>query len=133
MATWSEAPIWGYFSTWGANEGSTTISRYYLVPVSTENGYPSRSAYAELTFHRLGKTLVKRNGQWLEVRNKQQSWLDECDVVLRGGYDNEVTLAQKIELEALGYTVETRSVAQVGPDSGYTWGDVALWSGRTSW
>jgi hypothetical protein len=43
------------------------------------------------------------------VRNKRQDWLAGCDVVLRGGYDNEVTSAQKAELEALGYTIETRT------------------------
>jgi hypothetical protein len=75
-----------------------------------EQGFPTSDAYGHFLRHRVGKTLVKRDGVWMLVRNKRQDWLDDCDVVLRGGYDNEVTSAQKVELEALGYTIETRTV-----------------------
>jgi hypothetical protein len=133
MATWASAPTWGTFSTWSADEGGTTISRYYLTPQSSERGIATTSPYGEFLRVRVGKTLVKRNGAWSLVRNKRQDWLDACDYVFRGGYDNEVPAALVAEIEAAGFDIEVRSVAGEGPSSGYTWGDISIWSGRASW
>jgi hypothetical protein len=101
--------VWGQLPTWFV-PGTAATYRYYLTSQSMERGFPTSNAYGHFLRHRVGKTLVKRDGVWLLVRNKRQDWLDGCDVVLRGGYDNEVTLAQKAELEALGYLIETRTV-----------------------
>lgn len=133
MAAWGGAPIWSTFSTWSGDEGSATITRYFLTSPIREVGPVSRDRYAEFQRVRRGDTVVKRGGVWQTVRNRRQDWLDDCDVVLRGGYENEVTSTQRAELVAAGYTVESRSVEAQGPSSGYAWGDTAFWSGRVGW
>ena len=107
---WSELPTWAQMDTWFSVTATAPTSRYYLTSPVREVGVASRDRYMELMRNRTGLTVVKRNGQWQTVRNRRQEWLDDCDVVLRGGYDNEVTSAQKTELEAAGYTIETRTV-----------------------
>jgi len=107
---WDDLPTWGQLETWFTVDPTPTVTRYYLTSPVREVGQASRDRYTELLRNRTGLTVVKRNGQWLTVRNRRQEWLDDCDVVLRGGYDNEVTGEQKTELEAAGFTVETRIV-----------------------
>lgn len=51
----------------------------------------------------VGKTVIKRNGTWSTVVVPQNSFLDECDRVLRGGFDNVITNEEAIELTAAGY------------------------------
>jgi hypothetical protein len=134
MATWGGAPTWGTYATWSDDtDGGTTITRYFLTSPVREIGPASRDRYMELLRNRTGLTVVKRDGEWLTVRNKRQEWLDECDAYFRGGYDNEVTSEQRTELIAAGFTVESRTQAGEGPNSGYAWGDIALWTGRQSW
>lgn len=50
-----------------------------------------------------GKTVVKHNGAWKTVVSPQDSFLQECTDVFRGGYDTPVTDAQAAELTAAGY------------------------------
>jgi hypothetical protein len=50
-----------------------------------------------------GKTVVKKNGTWSTIVSPQDSYLQGCDKVLRGGYDNPITDAEAAELTAAGY------------------------------
>lgn len=81
---------------------------YYLVNPIVEEGLVEYDPYYNLIRNNVGVTVVKRNGTWQSVRNKVDGWLQECDVVFRGGHENQVNATQKAELEAAGYTVETR-------------------------
>jgi hypothetical protein len=51
----------------------------------------------------IGKTVIKRNGAWSTIVAPQNSFLDDCDRVLRGGYENVITDAEAAELTAAGY------------------------------
>lgn len=51
----------------------------------------------------VGKTVVKRNGVWSTVISPQDSWLQECERALRGGYEEPITEAEAAELTAAGY------------------------------
>lgn len=133
MAAWGDGSIWSTFSSWAPTEGSVTVTRYFLTSPVREIGPASRDRYTELVRVRTGSTVVKRNGVWQTVRNRRQDWLDACDVVLRGGYENEVTSAQRLELIAAGYTVESRSTVAEGPNSGQSWGDISSWTARAAW
>jgi len=92
--------------------GSATlgITAYYLLSPIREIAPLSYDPYAEIVGYRLAKTVVKKDGVWLTVQNRRKSYLDSCTVVLYGGHENRVTASQKTELEAAGYTVETRII-----------------------
>jgi hypothetical protein len=116
---------------------AATEYRYVLDSPVIERGLVGREPYLELTRHLAGSTVVKRAGVWSVVRSKRQSWLDECDVVLRGGYENEVTPAQKAELESAGFTVRTVQVEVAAPPATTVVGSaagnlVALAAGATA-
>jgi hypothetical protein len=137
-ATWGDLLSWGDLPSWfapgtvGGTGGSTvTRTRYILVSPVREVGPLSRDPYAELLRNRRGNTVVKRGGQWFTVRNKRQNYLDGCTRVLRGGYENEVTLAERNELVAAGYTVRTETTTT--PGSGFSWDDIAAWSDWGTW
>lgn len=92
--------------------GSATlgITAYYLLSPIREIAPLSYDPYAEIVGYRLAKTVVKKDGVWLTVQNRRKSYLDSCTVVLYGGHENRVTASQKTELEAAGYTVQTRII-----------------------
>jgi hypothetical protein len=50
-----------------------------------------------------GKTVIKRNGVWSTVITPQDSFLQECERALRGGYEEPITDAEAVELTAAGY------------------------------
>jgi hypothetical protein len=52
---------------------------------------------------RIGKTVVKKDGSWLEIVTPQGDFLATCDVVLRGGYTHTITSDLATELTAAGY------------------------------
>ena len=81
---------------------------YYLITPTIDEGLVEYDPYYNLIRNNVGVTVVKRDGTWQSVRNKVDGWLQECDVVFRGGHENKVNATQKAELEAAGYTVETR-------------------------
>jgi len=132
-ATWGAPETWGDLETWWtvSGGGGGTVAKYFLRSPVRERGWIDGSAYAEITRHLSGATVVKRAGVWRTVRNKRQDWLDACDVVLRGGYENEVTAQQRTELLAAGYTVDTRIVA--GSGGGNEWGAYATWADWSQW
>ena len=103
--TWSSPALWSNIQTWFVT-GST---KYFLINPTREISPISLDPYYQLVGYNQGKTVVKRDGVWLTVQNKRQDWLDQCTHVFRGGYENEVTESVKTELEAAGYTVETRT------------------------
>ena len=86
------------------------IIAYYLLSPIREIAPLSFDPYAEIVGYRLAKTVVKKDGVWLTVQNRRKSYLDSCTVVLNGGHENRVTASQKTELEAAGYTVQTRII-----------------------
>lgn len=135
-ATWGDPATWGGLETWWSVDsgGEGAVTKYFLRSPVRERGWVDGSAYPEITWHLSGATVVKRGGVWRTVRNKRQDWLDACDVVLRGGYENEVTAQQRTELLAAGYTVDTRIVAGDGSGSGDgTWGAYATWADWSQW
>lgn len=93
-------------------KGSATlgITAYYLLSPIREIAPLSYDPYAEIVGYSLAKTVVKKDGVWLTVQNRRKSYLDSCTVVLYGGHENRVTASQKTELEAAGYTVQTRII-----------------------
>lgn len=52
---------------------------------------------------RIGKTVVKKDGAWRTVMNPQGDFLDQCDVVLRGGFTIEISNELASELTDAGY------------------------------
>ena len=132
---WGDLDTWGELATWwnpASSGGGGTVTKYFLRSPVKERGWADGSAYPELTWHLAGSTVVKRAGVWRTVRNKRQEWLDACDVVFRGGYENEVTPQQRTELLAAGYTVDTRVVAG-GGDGSYQWGSFDTWADWGTW
>jgi hypothetical protein len=51
----------------------------------------------------VGKTVVKKDGNWSTIMVPQNSDLATYQRVLRGGYDNVITDAEATELTAAGY------------------------------
>lgn len=51
----------------------------------------------------IGKTVVKKDGAWRTVMTPQGDFLDQCDVVLRGGYTIEISDDLADELTAAGF------------------------------
>lgn len=54
-----------------------------------------------------GITVLKINGEYFEVRYPSSEEVDEADIAYIGGYSYEVDAAEKADLEAAGYTVNT--------------------------
>lgn len=52
---------------------------------------------------RIGKTVVKKGGQWRTVMTPQEDFLATCDVVLRGGMTHVITSGLASELTAAGF------------------------------
>lgn len=52
---------------------------------------------------RIGKTVVKKDGAWRTVMNPQGDFLDQCEVVLRGGFTIEISNELASELTDAGY------------------------------
>lgn len=53
--------------------------------------------------YQVGKTVVKKNGVWSTVIVPQGDFLNTCDRVLRGGYEEKITAEEAAELTAAGY------------------------------
>jgi hypothetical protein len=54
-----------------------------------------------------GITVLKVDGEYYEVRYPSSEETTEADIAYIGGYSYEVDEAEKADLEAAGYTVET--------------------------
>lgn len=54
-----------------------------------------------------GITVLKIDGEYYEVRYPSSEEVAEADVAYIGGYSYEVDAAEKADLEAAGYTVNT--------------------------
>lgn len=54
-----------------------------------------------------GITVLKIDGDYYEVRHPSSEEVEEADIAYIGGYSYEVSLAEKTDLEAAGYEVET--------------------------
>lgn len=54
-----------------------------------------------------GVTVLKIDGEYYEVRFPSSEEVDEAEVAYIGGYSYEVSLEEKTDLEAAGYTVAT--------------------------
>lgn len=51
----------------------------------------------------IGKTVVKKDGAWRTVMTPQGDFLDQCEVVLRGGMDIEISDELATELTGAGF------------------------------
>lgn len=54
-----------------------------------------------------GITVLKIDGVYTEVRYPSSEEVAAADIAYMGGYSYEVSAAEKADLEAAGYTVET--------------------------
>ena len=54
-----------------------------------------------------GITVLKNDGVYTEVRYPSSEEVAAADVAYMGGYSYEVSVSEKADLEAAGYTVET--------------------------
>ena len=54
-----------------------------------------------------GITVLKIDGEYYEVRFPSSEEVDAADIAYIGGYSYEVSLEEKNDLEAAGYTVAT--------------------------
>lgn len=54
-----------------------------------------------------GITVLKIDGDYFEVRYPSSEEVDEADIAYIGGYSYEVDAAEKADLEAAGYVVNT--------------------------
>jgi len=102
-------PIESTGTATGTSQADATHTYYIFKPPTREISPLSLDPYYELVGYFQGRTLVKRDGVWKLVQNRQEDWLDQCEYVFRGGCENRVTGAEKAELESAGYTVETRT------------------------
>lgn len=102
-------PIESTGTATAASQADATHTYYIFKPPTREISPLSLDPYYELVGYFQGRTLVKRDGVWKLVQNRQEDWLDQCEYVFKGGCENRVTGAEKAELESAGYTVETRT------------------------
>lgn len=51
----------------------------------------------------IGKTVVKKDGAWRTVMTPQGDFLEQCEVVLRGGLDIEISDELATELTDAGF------------------------------
>jgi len=86
-----------------------THTFYVFKPPTRKISPISLDPYFQLVGYNLGKTLVRRDGVWKLVQNKQQEYLDQCEYVFLGGRENRINGTEKAALESAGYTVETRT------------------------
>jgi hypothetical protein len=91
------------------SQAGATHTYYIFKPPTREISPLSLDPYYQLVGYHQGRTLVKRDGVWKLVQNRQEDWLDQCEYVFKGGCENRVNGTQKAELESAGYTVETRT------------------------
>lgn len=91
------------------SQAGATHTYYIFKPPTREISPVSLDPYYQLVGYHQGRTLVKRDGVWKLVQNRQEDWLDQCEYVFKGGCENRVNGTQKTELESAGYTVETRT------------------------
>ncbi len=54
-----------------------------------------------------GVSVIKIDGEYYEVRNPSSEEVAEAEAFYLGGITYDVTAAEKADLEAAGYTVET--------------------------
>lgn len=54
-----------------------------------------------------GITVLKIDGEYYELRYPSSEEVEDADIAYIGGYSYEVDAAEKADLEAAGYTVET--------------------------
>ena len=54
-----------------------------------------------------GITVLKIDGEYFELRYPSSEEVEDADIAYIGGYSYEVDAAEKADLEAAGYTVET--------------------------
>ena len=102
-------PIESTGTATATSQADATHTYYIFKPPTREISPLSLDPYYELVGYFQGRTLVKRDGVWKLVQNRQEDWLDQCEYVFKGGCENRVTGAEKAELESAGYTVETRT------------------------
>lgn len=102
-------PIESTGTATATSQAEAAHTYYIFKPPTREISPLSLDPYYELVGYFQGRTLVKRDGVWKVVQNRQEDWLDQCEYVFKGGCENRVTGAQKAELESAGYTVETRT------------------------
>ena len=91
------------------SDAGMTHTFYIFKPPTREISPLSLDPYYQLVGYLQGRTLVKRDGVWKLVQNRQEDWLDQCEYVFKGGRENRINGTEKAELESAGYTVETRT------------------------
>jgi hypothetical protein len=91
------------------SQAGMTHTFYVFKPPTREISPLSLDPYYQLVGYFQGRTLVKRDGVWKVVQNRQEDWLDQCEYVFKGGRENRINGTEKAELESAGYTVETRT------------------------
>jgi hypothetical protein len=91
------------------SDAGMTHTFYVFKPPTREISPLSLDPYYQLVGYFQGRTLVKRDGVWKLVQNRQEDWLDQCEYVFKGGRENRINGTEKAELESAGYTVETRT------------------------
>jgi hypothetical protein len=91
------------------SDAGMTHTFYIFKPPTREISPLSLDPYYQLVGYLQGRTLVKRDGVWKLVQNRQEDWLDQCEYVFKGGCENRINGTEKAELESAGYTVETRT------------------------
>ena len=91
------------------SDAGMTHTFYIFKPPTREISPLSLDPYYQLVGYFQGRTLVKRDGVWKLVQNRQEDWLDQCEYVFKGGRENRINGTEKTELESAGYTVETRT------------------------
>lgn len=93
-----------------ANVDENTPVYILILPVTPEH-YRFPHHAVDRVGVALGITVYRKDGTWYAGRNLRPSALEGADLVYRGGYDNVVEdPAVRAELQALGYSFETRYV-----------------------
>jgi hypothetical protein len=63
--------------------------------------------FTEAMDRQQGITVYRVSGVWLSGRNLSDDQLSAADLIYHGGYEHDIPLSTKTELEGAGYTVQT--------------------------
>ena len=80
---------------------------FYFTPPTVEEG-PAGDNYLHYRYKLTrGVTVIKNGSTYTETRYPYQEDLEAADAYYLGGHRYEVSAAEKVSLEAAGYTVQT--------------------------
>ena len=94
------------FLHWGKPIGGKMAYRFTTPTILEEMESDGHPLFSRIKIPK-GITVLKIDGEYYEVRYPSSEEYDAADIAYLGGTSHEVSAAEKADLEAAGYTVET--------------------------